>query len=73
MKLIICFTSMSTMWLQYTAVLPLIMIPRKKGSNVFEKWYKSLLTFVMEKIRVNKIVHVLKIAQLPGYVLKKKV
>lgn len=26
----------------------------------------------MEKIRVNKIVHVLKIAQLPGYVLKKK-
>lgn len=50
------------------------MIPRKKGSNVFEKLYKSLLTFViMEKIRVNKIVHVLKIAQLPGYVLKKKV
>lgn len=48
------------------------MIPRKKGSNMFEKWYKSLLTFVMEKIRVNKIVHVLKIAQLPGYVLKKK-
>lgn len=49
------------------------MIPRKKGSNVFEKLYKSLLTFVMEKIRVNKIVHVLKIAQLPGHVLKKKV
>lgn len=49
------------------------MIPRKKGSNVFEKLYKSLLTFVMEKIGVNKIVHVLKIAQLPGYVLKKKV
>lgn len=48
------------------------MIPRKKGSNVFEKLYKSLLTFVMEKIRVNKIVRVLKIAQLPGYVLKKK-
>lgn len=48
------------------------MIPRKKGSNVFEKLYKSLLTFVMEKIRVNKIVHVLKIAQLPGYVLKKR-
>lgn len=40
---------------------------------MFEKWYKSLLTFVMEKIRVNKIALVLKIAQLPGYVLKKKV
>lgn len=37
-----------------------------------EKLYKSLLTFVMEKIRVNKIVHVLKIAQLPGYVSKKR-
>lgn len=37
-----------------------------------EKLYKSLLTFVMEKIRVNKIVHVLKIAKLPGYIYKKK-
>lgn len=37
-----------------------------------EKLYKSLLTFVMEKIRVNKIVRVLKIAQLPVYVFLKK-
>lgn len=37
------------------------MILRKKGSNVFEKLYKLLLIFVMEKIRVNKIVRVLKI------------